>query len=277
MVVIRVEGLSFARRPGQPPVLDRVDLAVAAGRVACLLGPNGAGKSTLLDCVLGLHAGWRGTATIDGHDVRRLSRRRMARLVAYVPQSAQAVFAFEVEQMVLMGRAPHLGLIASPGAADRRAAAAALEATGILHLRHRPFTELSGGERQLAMVARALAQEAPVVILDEPAAALDLGNQGRVLRLIRDLARDGRTVLMTTHVPDHAFALGGDAALMKAGRVAAAGPAAEICTQRSMSELYGAPLRMLAGDGKDCAAYVPILTRDDDEHPESRTPPQATA
>lgn len=257
--MIRVENLSFSRHGAVLPVLDNVSLRVETGRVACLLGPNGAGKSTLLDCILGLHATWRGMAAIDGQDVRRLSRRRMARLVAYVPQSVQAVFAFDVAQMVVMGRAPHLGLTASPKAGDRRAAESALKATGILHLRGRPFTELSGGERQLVLIARALAQETPVVILDEPAAALDLGNQGRVLRLIRDLAAGGRTVLMTTHLPDHAFALGGDAILMKAGRIIAAGPAARVCSQAAMSGLYDAPLRMLSDGGNSLAAYVPRL------------------
>lgn len=259
MGVIRVEGLSFTRHPGGPPVLAEVDLTVAAGQIVCLLGPNGAGKSTLLDCILGLHRRWRGKATIAGHDVRGLSRRRLAQLAAYVPQSTQVAFAFEVEQMVLMGRTPHFGLTASPRPADRHAAEAALAATGILHLRHRAFTELSGGERQLVLVARALAQEAAVVVLDEPAAALDLGNQGRILCLIRGLARAGRAVLMTTHVPDHVFALKGLAVLMKQGRVTAAGTAAGVCSQHAMSELYGAPLRMLACECPDMTAYVPAL------------------
>ncbi|WP_096704817.1 ABC transporter ATP-binding protein [Magnetospirillum sp. 15-1] len=269
--MIRIEAMRFSRHPGQPPVLDGIDLHVEAGRITCLLGPNGAGKSTLLDCILGLHAGWLGTAHVDGHDVRRLSRRRMARLVAYVPQSVQTAFAFDVGQMVLMGRAPYLGLTASPRPEDHHAVAAALAATGISHLHRRPFTELSGGERQLVLVARALAQDAPVVILDEPAAALDLGNQGRVLRLIRELSTGGRTVLMTTHVPDHAFALGGDAVLMKQGRIVAAGPAARVCSRDAMSGLYGASLLMLTDRKGEAAAFIPTLadstaTEEDDSN-----------
>jgi len=257
--MIRIKDLSFQRGTNGPQVLAGIDLSVAAGEIVCLLGPNGAGKSTLLNCLMRLLGGWQGRIAITGQDIRALSQRQLARLIAFVPQSTRTAFAFDVEQMVLMGRTARFGLMASPRPADRRAVHNALAAAGILHLHDHAFTELSGGEQQLVLVARALAQDAPVIILDEPAASLDLGNQGKILRLIRDLARAGRAVLMTTHVPDHVFILDGTAVLMKEGRVAATGAAADICSERAMTDLYGAPLRMISGKESRMTSYLPTL------------------
>ena len=135
----------------------------------------------------------------------------------------------------------------SPGTADHRAVERALASVGIEGLRDRAFTEISGGEQQLVLLARALAQDSPIILLDEPTASLDLGNQGRVLRIVRNLADMGRTVLMASHLPEHAFLLGGRVAMIKAGAIVACGEPTAICTEALLSDLYGAPVRVLAG------------------------------
>jgi iron complex transport system ATP-binding protein len=154
-------------------------------------------------------------------------------------------FAFAVRDIVLMARAAHLPAFASPGKEDRRIADQALDSLGILHLATARYTEISGGERQLALIARALAQQTQWLILDEPAASLDLGNQIKVLRAVGELARAGLGVLMTTHVPDHAFLYASQVALMNEGRILAIGTPAEALTETMLQTAYGVPLRVM--------------------------------
>lgn len=261
MTAIQVDNLNFARHR-HAPVLEGVSLRLAVGEVLCLLGANGAGKSTLLQCLLGIQTGWRGEVRITGRPARSMARSELARLMAYVPQAAHTALSFTVGQAVMMGRTPHLAIGASPAKGDRQAVEEALATVGIVGLRDRSFTELSGGERQLALLARALAQDAPIILLDEPTSSLDLGNQGRVLRIVRDLAGRGRSILMTSHLPEHAFLLGGKVAMMQRGSIIAAGDPAAICTEALLSDLYQAPIRLLTGDTKGggaLAACVPSI------------------
>lgn len=184
----------------------------------------------------------------------------MAKRIAYVPQSTQSAFAFDVAHMVLMGRLTYVGRMGAPSRRDRLFAETSMERVGVLPLRDRLFTELSGGERQLVLIARALAQDAPILVMDEPTASLDLGNQGRILGLVRDLAGTGKSIVMTTHLPDQAFNLKCKVALMKAGRITAVGPVAEICSTESISALYGAPLLGLTGGANnELTAFAPRL------------------
>ena len=162
-----------------------LDVGLRTGEVLALLGPNGGGKTTLLKTMLGLLAPRAGEVHLGDRSLASYSSRERARLLAYVPQSHAATFAFTVETGVLMGRSAHGNLFSRPAAADRAVVARMLERFGIAHLAHRPYTMISGGERQLALLARALAQEPQFVVLDEPTASLDFGNQGRVLREIR--------------------------------------------------------------------------------------------
>ena len=240
--------------------MQDVSLSVEEGEILAVLGPNGAGKSTLMLCLLGLLPLAAGEVRIDGQPLAALARAEIAARVAYVPQSAETAFAFDVAQMVLMGRSPNVGAIGSPSLDDRGIAEEAMERVGVWSMRERAFTELSGGERQLVLIARALAQDAPIVVMDEPTASLDLSNQGRVLALVRDFARMGKSVVMTTHAPDQAFNLACRAALMKAGRIVASGLAEEICTLNAMNDLYGAPLQELkGGEGRNITAFAPWL------------------
>ena len=186
------------------PVLREVSCAVQAAGWLALIGPNGAGKTTLLRAVAGLLP-HRGTIQVGHADLGTLRGRGRARLIAYVPQVHASTFAFSVETIVVMGRIAHTGLLGRPSAADHAVARRMLERFDIVQLADRPYPLISGGERQLTLLARALAQEPRCIVLDEPTASLDFGNQGKVLREMRALAAAGLGILFTTHDPNHAI------------------------------------------------------------------------
>ena len=189
---------------------NHLDISLKTGEVLALLGPNGGGKTTLLKTLLGLLPPKGGEVRLGDRPLASYTLRERARRIAYVPQSHGATFGFMVETFVLMGRTAHGTLFSRPSTADRAIAARMLERFGIAHLADRPYTKISGGERQLALLARALAQEPKFVVLDEPTASLDFGNQGRVMREIRALGASGHGVLFTTHDPNHAMRAAGD-------------------------------------------------------------------
>lgn len=227
------------------------------GKVLALLGANGGGKTTLLKTLLGLLPPQGGRVEMQGRDLRSMSMRERARQVAYVPQSHAGAFAFSIEDLVLMGRTAHGGLLARPSAQDRAATRAAIDRMGIAHLAARPATLVSGGERQLALIARALAQEARHVVLDEPTASLDFGNQGKVMREIRRLADLGLGVLFTTHDPNHARRHADQALLIRQGRMLACGPVAEVITQPLLQQLYGTPIEHIRSADGAAQAFLP--------------------
>ncbi len=269
-IAIEADGLSFEHGNGRGATaggLVDVSLAVQRGRMCCLLGPNGAGKTTLLRCLLGLVSPRSGMVRLDGEPIATLSRRERARRIAYVPQASSTPFPFSTLDIAVTGRTPHLPAMATPSAADRRNAAQVLDDLGIGALADRPFAVLSAGERRLALVARALVQDAPLLVLDEPTAALDFGNEARVLQVVAELVRCGRTVLMTTHQPWHALLCGDQAVLMRDGRLIADGPAAEVVTAQQLSALYDVPVRVLSALDPDtnrdvyaCAPVVAVTT-----------------
>ena len=232
-----------------------INVALATGEVLALLGPNGSGKTTLLKTLLGLLAPKAGEVRLDGRSFTRLSNRDRARAIAYVPQTHQATFAFPVETVVLMGRTAHGGVFSRPSPHDRAVAAASMERFGIGGLAKRPYTMISGGERQLALLARALAQEPQFVVLDEPTASLDFGNQGKVMNEIRALAAAGHGVLFTTHDPNHALRAADRACLLRGGETLADGPVGDVLTKTMLESLYGAPVETLAAGGR--TAFLP--------------------
>jgi iron complex transport system ATP-binding protein len=216
-----------------------VSLEVRPGEVLCLLGPNGSGKTTLFKTMLGLLPPQAGEVTLDGISLAQLRRSEIARRVAYVPQAHTAHFPFRVLDMVVMGRTAHLGLFAAPTLEDRRKAMQALAVLGIADLAGMEYTRISGGQRQLALVARALAQGAPAIVMDEPTASLDFGNQVVVLAEVRRLAAEGLAVVLSTHDPDHAFSVGSRVALLDAGRLVAQGAPQEVLTPARLRAVYG--------------------------------------
>ena len=230
---------------GTKTVVDDVSFTLHPGEVVCLLGSNGCGKTTLFKIILCLLRPSHGCVRLGEENIANWSRSRLARSFGYVPQMHIPPFAFEVREIVLMARAAHLSPFASPGKEDRRIADEALDYMGILHLASARYTEISGGERQLVLIARALAQQAQWLILDEPAANLDLGNQIKVFRAIGELAKTGLGVLMTTHVPDHAFMYATRVVLMSEGRILAINTPAKALTPRLLKKAYGVPVRVV--------------------------------
>jgi iron complex transport system ATP-binding protein len=231
------------------------DVELAEGQVLALLGPNGGGKTTLLKTLLGLIPALAGEVLLEDRPLARVPLRERALRLAYVPQAAATGFGFRAREVVLMGRTAHAGLFARPSARDHAVAAQSLDRLGIAALAERPINELSGGERQLVLVARALAQEPRAVILDEPTASLDFGNQGRVLREIRRLADDGLAVLFTTHDPNHALRCADRVLLMRDGGTLAQGAAADLIRREQLQALYGAAVEEVGSEGG--RAYLP--------------------
>ena len=221
------------------PVLEHVSFTVAPGSATVLLGPNGVGKTTLFKTMLGFLPRLAGQVFVDGEEVRGWTRKRFAQSVAYVPQTHDAAFGFTVREMVLMGRTPAAAAIAGPSREDERIACEAIDRLGLGPLADRDCTTLSGGERQMVLVARALAQQPRLLVMDEPCANLDLGNQVVVLRQVRALAESGLVVVVTSHDPNHAFMLDGDVVCVGRGGHVVSGRAAEVLTPAALGQLYG--------------------------------------
>jgi len=260
--VIRARGVSFAF-PGRPPALEGVDIEVAPGEVVFLLGPNGAGKSTLLRLLSGELAPTAGTVEVEGADARTLERRALARRVAVVPQETLATFPYTVGELALMGRAPFLPRFALESEADVGAAERALRALDLWELRDRPIGDVSGGERRRAAIARALAQEAPALLLDEPTAFLDVRHRVLVFRLLTRLAREERrAVLVVSHDLDAALETADRAVLLSRGRIVAAGAPLETLTPARLREVFGAEAEVLRSpaDGRASLTF-PITPR----------------
>jgi iron complex transport system ATP-binding protein len=245
---VALTGVGHCYRPGAW-VFRNYDAAIPKGRTFALLGPNGCGKTTLLKILLGVLTPAEGTVAVHGR-------------VAFVPQLFQVSFDYSALDMVLMGRARKVGLFAQPSAADERAALEALDRFHLADLAARSFHELSGGQRQMVIFARALVAEAEILILDEPASALDLKNQALILDCIASLSHeDGLTVVLTTHHPHHVLAVADQALLMLDDGHYACGPVAEVLTEANLQALYGVPMKRLAftHDGDAVVTFAPVF------------------
>jgi len=254
--MLKVESLAFGF-PGRTIGRD-VSFSLSDGEVMCVLGPNGGGKTTLFRTVLGLLAKHSGSIALEGQSIETLSRSEIAKLIGYVPQGHSGYFAYTVRDFVLMGRTAHLGIFSSPSKKDFDVADRALASLGMAQLAERPITEVSGGERQLALVARALAQEPRLLVLDEPTASLDFGNQVRVLERIAALARTGISILFSSHDPDHAFLCAQRALLLAEGRALEIGAPREVIRADTLQRLYGVSVEVLplAGGGHTCLPAI---------------------
>lgn len=229
---------------GSRVLASGIGLGLRAGQVTCLLGPNGVGKTTLFRTLLGMLPQLQGAVRLGGTDLKALSPRARARRIAYVPQAGDPAFAYSVLDMVLMGRTAHLGAFGTPEAADVEIALAALARFGLADLAGRDFARLSGGQRQMVLIARAFAQQAAAIVMDEPTASLDLANRRHVLDLVEELARGGVGVLLSTHDPEQALRLADRVATLDAHGTFRAGAAGDLLTQDHLSALYGVELRL---------------------------------
>lgn len=253
---IEVQNLSFAY--SGRVVLDGISFAVERGVICGLLGPNGSGKTTLLKCINGLRTPMDGQVMIDGAPIDSMTRQGIASKVSVVPQQANIVFPFKAIELVIMGKCPELEHWQSPQEADYVRAETLMESLGIGHLAYRRVTEISGGERQLVLITRAVFQGADIMLLDEPTAHLDYRNQFAILRLVTGVAREkGLTVIITLHDPNLAFHYCNKIVLLKEGRIVSMGNASATFQEGILSELYDMDISIADVSERDCRVVLP--------------------
>lgn len=246
---LEVKGISFGYT-AERKIFSDISFTYDSPEIMCILGANGTGKSTLLNCILARNEIQEGEVLVDGKKITNYKPPELARKIAYLPQSHMPSFAFPVLDVVMMGSTSRIGYFASPGKAEAELAREKLRFLNIEYLAEKPYTAISGGERQLVMIAAALAQEPELVVMDEPTSHLDFGNQFKFVNLVKQLQAEGIGVLMTTHFPDHALFLGCTTAILDRGGIAAVGRAADVITDDSMSRLYKIDINVTEVDGK---------------------------
>ena len=258
-MTLDVKNLQFAYR--SVPVLKGVDFSAVPGQCVCVLGENGAGKTTLFRCLLGLLSGYRGSVFVDGVDCRRLSTRELAKKIAYIPQAHTPVFNYTAFETVLMGTTVLTKGFRTPGRDEREIAKQMLDLLHISHLTERGFSELSGGEQQLVLIARALAQKSRVLVMDEPTANLDYGNQFRVMRQVKQLAKNGYLVVMSTHNPEHALLYADTVLVLKEGKTMVYGEPEAILNPTLIKDIYGVSvdLQTMHAPWGDVPVFVPCF------------------
>lgn len=248
--IIEVKDISFSYDNRNKNVFENISFSIKQGDVLCILGPNGTGKTTLLKCLNGLQEINNGEILLNGKNLNSLSFSEISKLVGYIPQGHISTFPFSVIDVVLMGRSPYINLIDSPTENDFKIAEKSLKNLGILHMKDRAYTNLSGGEKQLVFLARVLAQEPGLLILDEPTSHLDFGNQIRLLEIIENLSKKGLTIIMSSHFPDHSFLGSNKVAIMKNKNFIALGNPCSVITKDNLKKAYDIDIELIEVSNK---------------------------
>lgn len=239
-------------------VLQDISFQGKAGDILCILGPNGSGKTTLFKCILGLLEQTSGDVLINEEETRKIPRGKIAKLLAYIPQAHTPTFNYKVLEVVLMGRTAHLSNFSSPSENDLKIALQALEQLNILYLKDKGYAEISGGERQLVLIARAIAQQSKILIMDEPTSNLDYGNQILVLNNVKKLAEQGYLIIMSSHNPEHAIFYAKQVLLMKAGKIIEFGKPREVISEEILEKIYGVKVKIFDVLNKKARVCIPL-------------------
>jgi iron complex transport system ATP-binding protein len=255
--VLAARSLHFSYGIREPEVLRGISVELRDGSVAALLGPNGSGKTTLLNLFLGWLSPTRGHIELEGKPLGSFPRHRRSRLIGLVPQEESMAFEIDVLDYVLLGRAPYLDLLEVPGIHDHRLAVDVIDRLGLMGLIKRHVSALSGGEKQLVVLARALVQDPRIFLFDEPLSHLDLGNTRRILRIIQHLREKGKSVIFTTHDPNAAAAVADTVVLLRKGRLLAAGGTGEVLTAERLSSTYDTPVEVVRTGGRILVPFPP--------------------
>ena len=248
-MIYEVKDITFSYPGSERRVLDGASLELEKGRVLAILGANGAGKTTLLNCMAGLLKAESGSIKLCGQELGTMKEKEIARLVGYVPQIHTPAFDYSVLDFVLMGRAPGMGTFSRPKSEDEEVCREVLGSMEIDHLAEKSYRNISGGERQQVLIARAIVQRPEVILFDEPTAHLDFGNRQKILARIRQMVDEGYSVVITTHDPDHALLLDDQAAIVDSTGRIAQGDAGEIITEERLKDIYGVDIRLKSVDG----------------------------
>lgn len=248
--IITSENLSFSYDEGKP-VFEDISFSLKTGKLYALMGGNGSGKTTVLRCLTGLLPGYTGSITMNGSRLETISRKELSRLMSIVPQEHTTIFPYLVKNMVLMGRAPYVDTFATPGKIDRDLVRQAMEEVGILPLSDKLYTRISGGERQLVLIARAMAQSTPVMVLDEPTSHLDFRNQILILSHLKRLVVDrGLLAIVAIHDPNHALHFADEVMILNRGRITESGPPGTVLNRATIRDVYSVEVEEIRRDGK---------------------------
>lgn len=253
-MILSVNDLSFSY--GKKKALDGVSLEMGRGEILCVMGPNGSGKSTLIDCIMGIHKAESGSVILDGRNVADCSRQDIAKHASYVPQNHSITFPYTVREAVMMGRTAYVSVFGTPPENDEKLADEAMKRVGIFELADRPYGSISGGELRLVLLARALCQGTPLILMDEPTAHLDYRNELKFLETVSELClNDGISVLIATHAPEQAFYFESrgivvSALFLKKGVIAAKGKPSEVISEELLSDVYGIKAKIIESEGE---------------------------
>ncbi|MDP4177330.1 MAG: ABC transporter ATP-binding protein [Bacillota bacterium] len=248
---------------GSNIIVKNLSMNIESGEVLTLLGPNGVGKTTFFKSILGFLKIHSGEIKLDGENVHNWKKSKLAKVIGYVPQAHVPPFPFSVLDVVVMGRTAHLNTFASPSKKDIKFAEETLELLNISYLKDKIYTEISGGERQMVLIARALTQEPKILVMDEPTSNLDFGNQVKVLEQVNKLSKDGLGIIMTSHFPDHAFLCSTKIALLKRNHEFIVGKVDEVITEENLESAYGVKVKIISTkneEGTVIKSCIPMLS-----------------